>query len=200
MAEHGALVGGGEEGGSVVAWSAFVGGGIHGDEGGQVFVVAAQAVADPGTHRRADQVGGAGVEEEGGGTVGNALGVHAVDETEIIDVPGDFGEQGGGPAPALAVSGKFPERLEDFAFLDFPGAGDPEFDFLAVGGDEIGLVVEGIDLARATLHEKENHAAHPGDRSARREGEGPGGSGRGPAGLTENSGGGQGSEATGGVL
>ena len=118
-ADAGALMDRREEGVRVVAWSSFAGGGHDGDEAGEVFVFGAESVGDPAAHGGADEVGGTGVEEEGGGAVSHAFGVHGVDEAEVIDMFGDVGEEGADPATGLAVLFEIPEGLEEFALALF---------------------------------------------------------------------------------
>lgn len=158
-ADAGALMDGWEEGVRVVARSAFAGGGHDGDEAGEVFVFGAQAVGDPAPHGGADEVGGAGVEEEGGGAVGHALGVHGVDEAEVVDVLGNMGKEGADPAAGLAVLFEIPEWFEELAlglFSEGVFADADEVEGLAVAFDELGFVVEGIDMAGAAGHEEED--------------------------------------------
>ena len=52
-----------------------------------------------------------GVQLQGRLAVGAAFGVHAVDDAQVVDVPGDVREQLGDPAAALAVLGELPGRL-----------------------------------------------------------------------------------------
>ena len=161
-AEGGALVAGGEEGGAVVAGAAVGEAGGDGDEAGEVFVFGAEAVVDPGTHAGADEVGGAGVEEEGGGAVGDAFGVHAFDEAEVVGHGGHMGEEVGGPEAGLAALFEFPEGFHDAhggAFAGFgDGAGVIEGEGDAVVLDELGFVVEGVDVGDAAGHEEEDDA------------------------------------------
>ena len=161
-AEGGALVAGGEEGGAVVAGAAVGEAGGDGDEAGEVFVFGAEAVVDPGTHGGADEVGGAGVEEEGGGAVGDAFGVHAFDEAEVVGHAGHVGEEVGGPEAGLAALFEFPEGFHDAhggAFAGFgDGAGVVEVEGDAVVLEELGFVVEGVDVGDATGHEEEDDA------------------------------------------
>ncbi len=83
------------------------------DKAGEIFVFGAQAVGDPGPHGGADEVGGSAVKEEGGGAVGDAFGVHGMNEAEIVNVLVDFRKEGGGPAATLAVLGEVPGGFHD---------------------------------------------------------------------------------------
>ena len=81
------------------------------DEAGQVAVLGPQPVRDPRPERRSDEAGGPRVQPQGGLSVGAALGVHAVDDAQVVHVPGDVREQLGDPSTALAVLGEFPGGL-----------------------------------------------------------------------------------------
>ena len=160
-ADAGALMDGWEESVRVVARSAFAGRGHDGDEAGEVFVFGAESVGDPAAHGGADEVGGAGVEEEGGRPVGDAFGVHGVDEAEVIDMLGDVREEAADPAAGLAVLFEIPEGFEEFALALFSEslfADADEVEGLAVAFDEFGFVVEGIDMAGAAGHEEKDNA------------------------------------------
>src|SRR6185369_1216930 len=109
----GALVHGGQESVAVVARAAIAERGAQRDEAGQVFVFGAETIRHPRAHGRADERGGAGVQEERGGTVGDALRVHGADEREVVRMLAHLREKIRGPEPTLAVLGEIPEWLED---------------------------------------------------------------------------------------
>ena len=158
-ADAGALVDGGEEGVGVVARAAFAGGGHDGDEAGKVLVFAAQSVGDPAAHGGSDKIGRAGVEEEGGGSVGDAFSVHGVDEAEVIDVLPDVWKEFADVAAGLAVLLEVPERLEELAlalFAEGVFANADEVVALAIAFDELGFVIEAVDMAGTAGHEEED--------------------------------------------
>ena len=160
-ADAGALMDGGKEGVGVVARSAFAGGGHDGDKAREVFVFGAESVSDPASHRRADEIGGAGVEKESRRTVGHSLGVHGVDEAKVIDVLGNVRKEAADPTPGLAVLFEIPEGLKELALALFSEgvfADADEVEGLSVAFDEFGFVVEGIDMAGAARHEEEDDA------------------------------------------
>src|SRR5207244_10020945 len=80
-------VDGGEEGVAEVARAAVAHRGGDGDEAGEVFILAAQAIGDPRAHRRADEVGGAAVQEERRGAVGDAYGLRSEEHTSELQSP-----------------------------------------------------------------------------------------------------------------
>ena len=160
-ADAGALMDGGKEGVGVVARSAFAGGGHDGDKAGEVFIFRAESVSDPASHRRADEIGGAGVEEESRRAVGHSLGVHGVDEAKVIDVLGNVRKEAADPTTGLAVLFEIPEGLKELALALFSKgvfADADEVEGLSVAFDEFGFVVEGIDMAGAPGHEEEDDA------------------------------------------
>ncbi len=161
-----ALVAGWEKGRAVVARTAIGKAGGECDKAGEVLVIGAEAVADPGAHARADEIGAAGVEEEGGGTMRNTFGVHAFNDAEVIHVLGHMWEELRGPEARLAALFEIPERFHDahgsaFAGLGH-GAGVIEVEGDPVVLDELGFVIEGIDMRDTTGHENEDHALRAG--------------------------------------
>ena len=54
------------------------------------------------------------MQEKSGRPVGHPFGVHAVEEAEIIDVPGDFWKEAGNVLSAISVVPEGPQVLHDF--------------------------------------------------------------------------------------
>ena len=128
---------------------------------GQILILRAQTVRHPATDRWANKVRRAGVQEKRRGTVSHALGVHRLDEAQIVHQLGRVGEQLGNVLPALAVLLEVPQRLHELSLALFakrPEADTGEVVVLAVIAIQLRLVVVGIHMARAAGHEKENHA------------------------------------------
>ena len=75
-----------QEGVAVVARPAVTRGGRDRHEARQIGVLRAETVENPGAHRRPDEVRRPAMQEQGGRPVGDAFGVHRVDEAEIVDV------------------------------------------------------------------------------------------------------------------
>ena len=94
-----ALVDGGQEGVAVVPRPAVARRRADRDEAGQVLVLGAQAVEHPRAHRRPDVGRRPAVQEQRRRAVRDALGVHRVDEAEVVDVPVDLGEEVGAHRP-----------------------------------------------------------------------------------------------------
>ena len=65
----------------------------NGDEAGQVLVLRAQAVGDPGTHARPNEVVAASVQFQQGAAVGGIGPMYGVEHAQFIDVPGDMRKQ-----------------------------------------------------------------------------------------------------------
>ena len=190
-AQGGSLHGGRQEAAAIVAGPAVAGRGGDGHKAGQVVALAAQAILHPGTHAGSYLRGGAGVQKQGCGTVRHPLGVHGMDEAQVIHAPVEVGEQFRAPVAALAVAVELPQRLHHAVVTAAgPGVGQHpgivERKHLAVIGGEAGLVVEAVHLADAALHEDKDDPLGPGGmvRSER--------AGSGPASQTRE---GQGTEA-----
>ena len=153
-----ALINGGEEAG---APEGFAGGGHfaagdHDHVSGEILVGGAEPVGGPGADGGSAELGSAGVEEELGGGVVELVGVHRLDEADVIDVPGEAGHAVGDPGAGLAVLlegedgaeelwGAFDEG-EGFAFEELGRA------VFEVVFDELGLVVEKFLLGRGAGH------------------------------------------------
>ena len=91
----------------------------------------------------------------------HAFRVHRMNERDVIHLAGDVGEKGGDVLSAFAVLLEIPKRFHEtpLALLaEGCGADADEVDVLAVLGDQFGLVVEGVDVARSASHEDEDYA------------------------------------------
>ena len=66
--------------------------GAHGDEAGQVLVLAAQAVGHPRTHARPRQPGLAAVHQQQRRLVVGHVGVHRADDAQVVGALGDVRE------------------------------------------------------------------------------------------------------------
>ncbi len=90
----GALVGAGQEGRlPVLRLLDGIAARTHGDEAGQVLVVAAQAVGHPRTHARPDLPGLAAVHEQQRRLVIGHVGVHGADDADVVDAASRVREQ-----------------------------------------------------------------------------------------------------------
>ena len=160
--EGGALIDGGEKGRAVVARAAVAEAGADGDERRQAVVFGTETVTDPRAHAGADEVGGAGVEKERGGSVRDTLGVHALQEAQVIDHSGHVREEFGRPVAALAALLEFPKRLHHPHRGTHAGLGERagivEVERNAVLLHHLRLVVEGIDVADTACHEQKDDA------------------------------------------
>jgi hypothetical protein len=87
-----------------------------------------------------------------------AFGIHAVDESDIVNTLADVREQIADHFPALAIGLEGEFGADDAAFVFVPTAAKGfHLDGLAVEFGEFRFVVEGIDLAGAAVHKQEDH-------------------------------------------
>ena len=140
-----------------------------GNEGGQVLIFRPQAVSQPGSH-----AGPVGLNRPGGhhqqpGHVLRKVGMHGVDDAEIVDALRHVGKELADPAAGLAMAleleGRFHQALGLALGLDVHGRGA-----LAVVLLQQRLVVEGVHVGDAAVHQQMNHAFGPG-RKVRRLGD-----------------------------
>ena len=160
----------GEEGVRVIARSAFAGGWHDGDETGEVFVFRSESVSHPAAYRGANEVGCTGVQEKCRRAVGDALGMHRVDEAKVVDMLADVWEELADPLAGFAVLFEIPEWLEEFALALFSEGGFTDADkveALTVTFNEIRFVVEAVDMAGTAGHEQEDDALGAGGEKRR---------------------------------
>jgi hypothetical protein len=102
--------------------------------------------------------------------VGNSLGVHALKKAQVIDMPGNVGEKLGDILSALTIFFEAPEIFKNALVGNLSGfrqsAGIIKGSHLPVVFFQDGLVVKGIDVAWAALHEEENNAFGSGEDAA----------------------------------
>src|SRR5262245_6342611 len=140
------------------------------------------------------------MEEERRRAVRHPLGVQRMDEAQVIDVLVDLWEQIARPPTALPVLAELPQRFHHTVRrAAHPRVGDDagvvEAQSLAVVLQQARLVVIGIDVADAALHEQEDDA--PGLRG---EVKPPGSRHGGASGVGSQAGKGEITEAAGGAL
>ena len=160
-AQHGALVDGGHVARAPVLGAADGAAGRveHHHEPRQVLVDRAEPVVHPAAERGRPAEQLAAVHHQHGAAVDGALGVHALDERDVVDAGGQVGEQVADPRAALAVLPEVPLGTDDAALVAVAAAAlGLHLDGLAVEPVELGLVVEGVDMARAAVHEQEDDA------------------------------------------
>jgi hypothetical protein len=98
--------------------------------------------------------------------------MHGFDEANVIHALSEFGEEVADPGTGLAVLLEGPRGLEEIK--GFPGddLGAGEGQGLAVVALEQGLIVEGVDLGRAAVHEQEDDTLGTGGEVGLLDGEG----------------------------
>src|SRR5262245_29008934 len=79
-----------------------------GDEAGQVLVFGAEAVADPCADGRMRAPGGAGLQQQGGRGMRRVVADHAVEQTDLIDVLAEVGQELGPPHARLRALANLP--------------------------------------------------------------------------------------------
>ena len=146
-ADGGAVVDRGQEGARVGRGAR----GIETDESGQILIFRSESVTDPRTEAGPFAEPVAGVELEEGLGMDPGVGVHAVEEAELVGVFGRLGHEFGNTEAAPAVLFEVVDRA---GMRFFPG---------------LRFVVKGIELGGAAAHAEEDDPFGPG-----REGSGTG--------------------------
>ena len=152
-----ALIDGREEGAAEGAGG--VGGWIDGDEAGEVFIHGAEAIQSPGPEGWTHKLGGAGVELGKGLGMGGDIRGHGIQDAKVIRVTGDAGQEFGDPEAAATMLTELPRGGHELS-LSVPTC-DGGCVFPAIG-DELGLVVEQIDMRWRALHAEEDDVLGPG--------------------------------------
>ena len=130
--------------------------GNHRDEARKVLVLGAEAVGGPRAHRRTALAGVAGEEQEFGGRVVELIRVHRLHDCDVV---GDFLEVRDGvahPESALAVLLEGARGTHELGHAGREGEGatfeEGVRTILGAPFYELGLVVEDIQVGRATGH------------------------------------------------
>lgn len=170
----GSLVDRGEEG-RAPEWRANGGGDLRteDDESGEVLVVSAETVGEPGAHGWSSNDVGAGVHHDERGLVVGDLSEYGADDTDVVDALADVGKELADFDAALAVLFEFEGGLHErasFALVAEVATGHG----LTVVLGEHWLGVEAVDVGEATVHEEEDDVLgsgfevgileHPGTR------------------------------------
>ncbi len=129
----------------------------HDDEGGEVAVLGAQSVADPRAEAGPAHEDRAGVHLVDGLRVVDAVGPAGADDGEVVDASGGVGQKVGDGDAAVAVRAEGPLRAEQGVLADLAAGGDGAEalgEGITVQALEVGLGVEGFEVARAAVHEE----------------------------------------------
>ncbi len=154
VGEGRALVFGGEEAAAEERTAAGAAG-AEGDESGEVLILRAEAVGEPGAEAGAGGEDGAGVDEAAGGGVGGVERVHRADDADVVDDGAHLGKKLAEFDAGLAVFGELEGTGEEAAGL---ALGAEVGGARALAGElfEGGLVVEHVDLRGAAGEEEED--------------------------------------------
>jgi hypothetical protein len=134
---------------------------LHHDERGQVAVLGADAVVDPGAQRRFTREDRAGVHLADAGGVIDAVGLARTDDREVVGARGDVRDPVGEPLSGLSVLLPFALRAEERG-LGFAHRGDDRAEAVgqALAGQFVQqrLRIEEVHLRRTAFHEEEDDA------------------------------------------
>ena len=157
----------------------------HHHEGGQVAVLAAQAVGEPGAHGRPPRLLVPGLQQGHGGIVVDGLGVHRSDEAQFVGHTGGVGQQfaehqarsaGGLEGEGAGSDG------ETLLPRGHPGeplrAADRIGQVFAETGFESGLRIEEVEVRGGTGLGQVDDPPRPGDEDSLRRRDGRPGGGR----------------------
>ena len=139
--------------------------GDHDHEAGQLLVFATDTVGEPSAQGGSSRLLMTGLDEGYGGIVVDGLGPHGLDDTEVIGNTAHVREQLAHPEPGLTMLAPVGHRGDAReARLAAGHAGQPlahpdrSRKLLAVVVPELRLVVEQVDMRRATGHEEPDDA------------------------------------------
>ena len=134
--------------------------GHHHHEGRQVFVLAAQAIAEPRTHARPTRQLSSGIHEQGCWVMVKSLGVEALHETDIISNRTQMRQEFTHPSSGFAVSGKLIRRGQQLRLLADLSQADVLYQLLwhplAVALSQLRFGIEEVEVRGATRLEKVN--------------------------------------------
>ena len=163
-AQRHALVGGGQEAAAPVDRAAARAArtALQDDKPRQVGRLAADAVGDPGAHRRPAELAAAGVHEQLGGRVVEQRGLAGGHDAQVVDHAGGVRQQVADPGAALAVAPKRAAGAEQLDAVAAAHEGEALAldvalrDRLAAELLQLRFVVEQLELGGPAGHEQEN--------------------------------------------
>ena len=135
----------------------------HGDEGGQVLIFRAQAVSQPSAQAGPVGLNRPRVHHQQPGHVLGQVGVHGVDDAEVVDGLGHVGKELADPAAGLAVALKLEGRLHQALGLA-QGLDVHCRRALAVVFLQQRLVVESVHVGDAAVHQQVDHPLGSGGK------------------------------------
>ncbi len=139
------------------------GGVEHDDEAGEILVDAPEPVVDPRAEAGGARLDLAGVHLEHRRAMNRRVGRHRMEEGDIVDMLRELRKECRDLLPTLPVGRELPLRPHDPSLTLLAAASlRLHLDRLAVEIVELRLVVEGVDMAGAAVHEEEDHALRLG--------------------------------------
>jgi len=131
-------------------------------EAGQIFVFGAETVGDPGTHRRTPETGRAGIEEQLGGRVVELIGVHRLDDGDVVGDVLEVRQEFAHPRSRFAALLEFVRRAQHFGMPFDEGEATPFQKGIGAGlhvaFDQLGFKVEQFLLRRGAGHVQKDDA------------------------------------------
>ncbi len=140
--------------------------GAHGNEGRQVLIVAAEAVAEPGPEAGADLSSVAAVHEQKRKLVTGGIGVGGANNGDVVNALGNVREEVADLNPALAILAELERRRQSGAGFSFGGQIAAGKFFAGVLGEHR-LGIEGIDVGWPTVEEDVNNMLGLGGKVGR---------------------------------
>ncbi len=139
--------------------------GTEDDVAGQVLVVRAEGVGQPGAQAGPDRLHVARVHHQQARLVVGVVGVHRANDADVIDALGHLGVQLADLDAALAVLLGLERRGHQLADPGPAGLLEQSIGHrLTVQLFQARLGVEGIDVRRTAVHEQEDHPFGPGGK------------------------------------
>ena len=152
-----ALVSCWQKSGSKVLNSTVAQSGLDGHKSRQVLIFTTKAIAHPRPHTGSHKGIRTRVDFQQGSTMGFIGSMNGFDQTKLIRHLCDMWKEFTDPLSALSMATKGPRTRHEMPGLGELNTGFGKWEWLVMISSQKRLVVEGIDMRRASMHEKENH-------------------------------------------
>ena len=127
------------------------------DESRQVLILCSQPIDEPGTEAGAIQFIGADIEHGKRSSVLRDVGMHRVNDADVINTLGHMGKKVADPGARLAMPLELEWRREDCGGLALRSQVHLHGS-LANVLPQIGLIVKGVDVRNAAVHQEMDYA------------------------------------------